>query len=181
MVDMPDVSPQYASVVVIAQASQAQKGDAKTDRTIGVCQLIENPPIPPETAVNTLDPTLSAWTYLKRQERPTPGWPTTDAYNAARVSIVRGPAHGAVKDEGSGGYRYAPTSNYYGQDSATLLVEIGELKVKLIYFFKVLHGVGGGDQDPYKDKENCPKGEMWRISLNPEDSIGGLISLQHLK
>ena|SRR6266568_8178349 len=175
MIDMPDVPPQHAPVV-IAQAPQTKQTNATTDRTIGVCQLIENPPNPPGSAVNTLDPTLSAWTYFNRQERPTPGWLTTDAYNAAKVSILRGPAHGAVKDEGSGGYRYAPTSDYYGQDSAALLVEIGDIKVKLIYFFKVLHGVGGGDQDPYKDKGNCPKGEMWKISLNANV---GLLALQN--
>ncbi len=84
------------------------------------CHLIQNPPNPPGSAANTMDPTLSAWTYLKRHERPTPNWLTVDEYKAAKVSVLRGPAHWSVKDEGDGGYRYAPTPGYYGQDRATL-------------------------------------------------------------
>lgn len=41
VMDMPDVPPQYAPVL-IAQASQPQRGSAVFDRTISVCHLIEN-------------------------------------------------------------------------------------------------------------------------------------------
>ncbi len=182
MIDMLDMPPSYAPVV-IAQASQAKPRNASTARTIGVCHLIENPPNPPGSAVNTMDPTLSAWTYLKRRERPTPNWLTVDEYKAARVSVLQDPAHGLVKDEGDGGYRYAPTPGYYGQDRATLLVEIGGLKIKLMYFFKVMQGVPGGTEgnDPYNDKKLCPNGMYWKISLNPDDPSNGMISFQRLK
>ena len=68
MIDMPELPPQYAQVVV-AQASLGQKGDAKTDRTIGVCHLIENPPIPAGSAVNAISPVTTVWEYLKKLER----------------------------------------------------------------------------------------------------------------
>ncbi len=183
MIDMPDVSPQYAPVVVIAQASQAQKGDAKTDRTIGVCHLIENPPVPPESAVNFISPVQSVWGYLEKQERPTPGWLTADVYNAAKATIQAGPGHGKLKDEGSGDYHYHPTADYYGQDRATVLVEVGGLKVKVTYFFKVMRIVSDATDsyDPYRDKKLCPNGMVWKISLNLGDPDGGLISYQHLK
>src|SRR6266705_2510582 len=135
MIDMPDVSPQYARVVVIAQASQAQEGDAKTDRTIGVCHLIENPPIPPGSAVNAISPALSVWDYLKKQEYLTPEQLTAETFKTAKTSVLQGPGHGDLRTTLSGNYRYFPASDYFGPDRATLLVEIGDRKVKLIYFF----------------------------------------------
>ncbi len=181
MIDMPEMPPQYVPVV-IAQASQAKKASTTADRTIGVCHLIENPPVPPGSAVNSMSPTLLVWGYLKKQERPTPAWLTTDVYNAAKVSILQGPGHGALEDKGGGTYLYAPTPDYYGQDRATLLVEIGELKVKSIYFFSVLKRVLGGTEgyDPHRDKKLCPNGMVWKISLNPGDPNGSLISFQDL-
>ncbi len=64
VMDMPNMLAQHPPVV-IAQASQAKPGNASTARTIGVCHLIQNPPNPPGSAANTMDPTLSAWTYLR--------------------------------------------------------------------------------------------------------------------
>src|SRR6266702_4641231 len=163
--DIPDMPRQHAPLV-IAQASQSRQGSAITDRTIGVCHLIENPPVPPGSAVNGISPALSVWTYFGKQERLTPEQLTADMYKAAKVTLVQRPDHGELRVTPSGNYRYFPAPTYYGSDRATLLVEIGGWTVKTIYFFNVLHSVGGGDQDPYKDKENCPKGEMWKISLN---------------
>ena len=51
-----------------------------------------------------------------------------------------------------------PESGYLGQDSATLLVEIGGFKVKMVYTFKVATAVD------YKNEEVlCPK-PYWKIS-----------------
>jgi len=170
VVDMPDMPPQYTPVV-IAQASQAKQANATTDRTIGVCHLIENPPIPSGSAVNAISPVTTVWEYLKKQERLTPKQLTDEMFKAAKTSVLQGPGHGTLQDEGGGYYGYHPAPDYFGQDRSTLLVEIGGLKVKAMYFFNVLHGVGGGDQDPYKDKKNCPKGEMWKISLSTDTDL----------
>ncbi len=174
MIDMPDAPPQYAPIVLIAQASQAQNGDAKTDRTIGVCHLIENPPIPPGSAVNAISPVTTVWGYLEKQERLTPEQLRAEMFKTAKTSVLHGSGHGELRGTPSGNYRYFPASNYFGPDRATLLVEIGGRKVKVIYFFHVLHGVGGGDQDPYMDRKNCPQGELWKISLNPTIRTVGL-------
>ena len=65
-------------------------------------------------------------------------------------------------------------------DRATVLVEIGGYKVKVLYFFKVMQSVAPGSQeyDPYQDKKNCPQGEKWRMSLNPDDLNADLITFQ---
>jgi hypothetical protein len=71
-----------------------------------------------------------------------------------------------LKNEGSGEYRYHPTPDYYGQDRATMFVEIGSRKVKVIYFFNVMQRVVSGNEgyDPYEDKKLCPNGIFWKIS-----------------
>jgi len=46
----------------------------------------------------------------------------------------------------------------------------------------VMQRVSGNEGfDPYEDKKLCPNGMFWKISLNPRDPNGGLISFQHLK
>ena len=181
VMDMPDVPPQYAPVV-IAQAPQAQppalQGSAKVDRTIGVCHLIQNPPIPPLTAVNAMSPVTAVWGYLQTQEQFTSKQLTPGMFNTAKASVLQGPEHGTLKGEWGQNYRYHPTPDYSGQDRATLLVEMGGLKVKVMYFFKVGRSAWGGTEgyDPYQDKKLCPKGPMWKISLNPADPNDQLLT-----
>ena len=159
MIDMPDLPPQFAQVIV-AQASPAQKGDTRSDRAIGVCQLIRNPPIPPNTAENGISPIASTSDYFGRVEGRKVGI-------EGKATVVQGPEHGALKDLGSGDYMYVPNGNHLGPDRATLLVAIGTLKVRVVYFFTVQPGPLGGTEgyDPYKDKKNCPRGMFWKISL----------------
>ena len=172
--DMPDVPPQYAPVV-IAQAPQvpppAQQVSAKIDRTIGVCHLIQNSPNPPGTAVNALSPLGSVSDYMITVEKNYLGL-------KGAVTILEGPEHGELKVTPSGNYRYYPASDYHGNDRATFLVEIGGFKIKAIYFFKVGASAWGGTEgyDPYLDKENCPQGPKWKISLNPADSNDQLLT-----
>ncbi len=173
MVDVPDLPPQYAQVMIV-QAGAAKQGAAKTDRTIGVCHLIENPPIPPGTAVNAMSPLGSVSDYFWKVERLGVGL-------NGKVNILDGPKHGELGVTPSGNYRYFPASDYYGPDRATMLVEIGGRKVKAIYFFNVMQRVPGGTEgyDPYEDKKLCPQGRrMWKISLYTDDPNGGLISFK---
>ncbi len=165
VMDMPDIPPQHAQVVV-AQASQTKKGGSKTGHAVGVCHLIQNPPMPPETAVNAISPLASASDYLQTREPKALDW------KSSKVSISQGPANGKLEDEGTGNYRYTPTPDYYGQDRATLLIEVSGLTVRVVYFFNVMRIVGGTDgYDPYEDKKNCPKGEMWKISLSTDADL----------
>lgn len=162
VMDMPDVAPQYAPVMVV-RASQAQRGPATTDRTIGVCHLVENPVRVLEgggySAVNSISPGGSAEVYFLSVENRNVG-------EKPRVTtVLRNPEHGTLEqsiDHGGTGFMYLPKPGYFGRDRATFLVEIDGMKVKLEYFFKVLAGVA---DDNYDDKRYCPKGEQWKISL----------------
>lgn len=177
VMDMPDIPPQYAPVVT-AQASQGQHGNATADRTIGVCHLIENRPESRLSAVNSMEPIAAAWSYFKRQEHHV----ISDAeFKAAKLSLLQAPTHGTLEIDSTGGAAYFPTTHdYFGPDRATVLVEIGGYKVKVLYFFKVMQSVAPGSQeyDPYQDKKNCPQGEKWRMSLNPDDLNADLITFQ---
>jgi hypothetical protein len=159
MIDLPpDMAVQHTPVV-IAQASQA-KDSFKTDRTIGVCHLINPSPEAQLGAVNHFSPLRSVEYYLNTVEQKYPEL-------KGKVTLLQGPEHGTT-EMGTTGGRYHPKQHYVGLDHATFLVEIGGLKVKAIYFFNVMEGAGGGTDgyDPYKDRNNCPNGPVWKISLN---------------
>src|SRR6266566_850669 len=99
MIDLPpDVPPQYAPIV-ITQASQAQKGAANTDRTIGVCQLIENQKASRNSAVNGFEPLGTAQVYLQDFEKRKIN---LDREGLARaimaIKILSNPVHGTLED-----------------------------------------------------------------------------------
>ena len=177
--DLPPDVPVQNTSVVIAMASHDKKAAAKTDHTIGICHLIENQPDARYSAVNGLSPVGQAWVYLKKQGQLTPEQLTIEGFKAAKTSMLQEPKHGELIDVGSGYYRYNPAApDYFGPDRATFLVEIGKRKVKVLYFFKVMPEVAGGNDayNPYHDKKNCPKGKRWKISLNPNDPSGPLLT-----
>jgi hypothetical protein len=167
VMDATPAAPAQFAPILIAQASRPQNA-GKTDRTIGVCQLIDARPELQEGAVNAISPLRSIDYYLKTAEQRFLG-------RKGKVTLLQGPEHGELRVTPSGNYRYFPVADYRGPDHATFLVEIGGLKVKAVYFFKVLPRVGGGTEgsDPYKNRDNCPQGEMWKISLKPGDAATG--------
>lgn len=161
MVDLPpDVPPQYAFIVV-AEAAQP-KDPAKTDRTIGVCHLVDNRPDEQRSAVNHLSPVGTAWSYFKRQEKIAID---ESEFKAAKFTLLQAPEHGTL-EMGTRGAQYHPVDDYVGVDRATVLVEIGKYKVKVTYHFSVMQGVppAGEQGRPTEDKRYCPNGPEWRIS-----------------
>jgi len=175
----PDVPPQYAPVV-IAEAKQAAQ--PSTERTIGVCKLIENRPEARFTAVNTMSPVLGVYGYLTDYEKAVIDVAT---YKAAKITLLQAPKHGTLVTDNEGAVYYPDDypvdSNYVGPDRATLLVEIGKYKVKVIYHFNVMPNVpGSGEQGrPTDDKRFCPNGRVWKISLNPDDPNAPIYTFEH--
>jgi len=168
--DMPNVPPQDMPVM-IAQANQAQAGDVKTMRTIGVCEPVPNEDYSLE---NVFSPKGSAAYYLRMYEHQS----VTDT-DPATVTILQQPKHGILRlvteadrgtilnseggplDPASGLYAYLPKKGYVGKDSATALVEIAGVKVKVVYFFQAWAG-GLGNTGL---EELCGKrGYHWKIS-----------------
>jgi hypothetical protein len=161
--DMPDVPSQYQPVV-IAQVSQA-RDSAKTDRSIGICALIDNPPNAPRepwTAGNSMSPALAVRNYFRIVED------LNIEHQGARVSILENPKHGSVKTTSSGGYHYIPEPGYLGKDSVTFLVEVGGYKVKAVHFLSVFGGVA---DEWYEDKKYCPNGRYWKISTTSDGNL----------
>lgn len=166
-----DVAGKRGLSPVITQATQAGQGDANTERTIGVCHPLSNPAQPQipgatTSAENSLSPVLSVKNYFYSVENLT-------VEGKSSVIVLAGPKHGRledigttvydengspIRDTGERNYLYIPEPDYLGNDSATLLVEIGGYKVKMVYSFRVETVVN----DFY---ELCPK-PFWRISAN---------------
>ena len=118
---------------MIAQASSAQPAHTKIDRVIGVCRLIQNPPVPKQTAYNEVGPLMVAGIYYKRFEGKDIGF-------SGVVSLVEKPKHGSLEMEQYGG-RYHPEPDYYGPDGATFLVSTDSIIVKVQYSFNVCSGI----------------------------------------
>ena len=167
--DMPNIPPHYAPVVITA-SSQVREGSTSHNRTIGICHVAENRDDRPPSNINSIEPISEVWGYLQKHEGRAVD--ISVDMKTAKVNVLQVPEHGVLRDDGSGGYRYIPLPNYIGKDRATLLVEIGGLKVKVVYFFKVLIYVGPGSEeyDPYGDKNNCPNGYQWRIPPAPANA-----------
>src|SRR6266568_8630293 len=98
MVDMPDVPPQYAQVMIV-QASQAQRSAGKPDRTIGVCSLVQNPMR--ETAFNAVGPIGAALVYFHNIGE------LLDAGSGV-ATVLSNPRRGTLKPnpDAPGGYLY---------------------------------------------------------------------------
>lgn len=176
IMDMPGVPPQYAPMVV---AQKAQAKQQNTDRTIGVCKPIENKPESRLSAVNAAMPVLLAYSYLQDIEHQKID---ESVFQTAKMTLLQAPTHGKLKlyeEQQAGSYESADY-NYEGPDRATVLVEIGDYKVKVIYYFELMQDVpGSGDEgEATDDKTICPNGRVWKISLNPDDPNAPVYTVQ---
>lgn len=84
--DMPNVPPQNMTVM-IAQANQAQAGDVKTARTLGVCYPLPNNNY---SADNGLVPIKDAQAYLRKYEHQT-------VKSSATITVIQQPKHGILR------------------------------------------------------------------------------------
>jgi hypothetical protein len=160
--DMPNVPPQEVPVM-IAQANQAQPSDVKTTRTIGVCSLIPNAANTNVTSSSehALSPVDVAQGYFYFYENQIYEQQKTVIRDSVIITIKQNPKHGTLANDGNGGYAYLPEKGYLGKDSATLLVDIGGTKVKVVYFFQTIDSASVGEG---LDEALCKKGNHWKIS-----------------
>jgi len=165
--DMPNVPPQNVPVI-IAQANQAQPGDVSTLRAIGVCHPAPNGDY---NSQNMVDPIGEAGFYLRSYEHQ-------KVQNIGTVSVLKQPAHGVLRlmTEADGNtfgegrfvaadqlYVYLPEAGYLGKDSASFVVEIAGVKVKVVYYFEALGP--GANLGNYGLEELCGEtGYHWKIS-----------------
>lgn len=181
MFDLPsDIPPQYLPVMV-AQATQAQAGRAKSERVMGVCKAVPNGSHSEPSLMNVANPVLIAKQYFYLYEQRTIEGP-------GKVTHMQRPKHGAFRlvteaDRGqlfssSSGpvteesklYAYLPEPGYIGKDSATILVEVGGHRVKVIYFFQAVNvnDFGLDSVERYCGK----KGLYWKISYDSSGPYG---------
>jgi len=178
--DMPNVPPQNLPVM-IAQAKQAQPGDVTTTRTLGVCFPAWSDQY---TGENTLSPTKSAEFYWRKYEQ-------LKIAGSATITVLQQPAHGVFRlvteadrgtlfdsssapvDSSLGHYAYLPEKGYLGKDSATLLVDIGGRKVKIVYLLEAIEGPLGntGWEDLCSET-----GLQWKISAILDANGNGSIT-----
>ena len=179
--DMPNVPPQDVPVM-IAHANQAQSSTALTMRAVGICYGIPNGVGTSPTGGNIVDPMGEAQSYFLNYENKT----IADTVPAT-VTILQQPAHGILRlltqadmatllggggslDPADQSYIYLPEKGYIGQDKAVVLVEIGGVKVKEIFYFHDMNEqtqpCGGGAVDGGSDDGDANDGNYstWKIS-----------------
>ena len=104
------------------------------------------------------------------------------------ITILQQPKHGILRlvteadgnrfgegrfDPTSGLYAYLPKKGYVGKDSATALVEIAGVKVKVVYFFQAWAG-GLGNTGL---EELCGKrGYRWKISSTLDSNGNSMLT-----
>jgi hypothetical protein len=148
-----DTLPSLPPIETPALVAQANATKPQFDRVIAICHLAQNPPIPPNTAVNGLSTVFAVKDYLVKHEHRKIKEPISS-------KILQQPEHAFLQDEGAGEYSYVPNDpNYLGKDQAEVLVEISGLRIKVKYFFRVLDSLPtDADEQKY-----CPR-YKWRIS-----------------
>ena len=165
--DMPNVPPQNVPMM-IAQANQGQANKAAM-RTLGICEPSPNHNYSLE---NVVEPILGARDYMQAFEHKTVTGPAT-------TTILQQPKHGVLRllteadrgtlfssssgplDLADPGYAYLPEQGYVGNDSATIQVDFGGLKVNVKYYFQAINGVLGNTGW----EDHCSKtGFYWKIS-----------------
>jgi hypothetical protein len=156
--------------VMIAQANQAQTGDVTTIRTLGVCEPVPNERFSLENVIGPIDSAKAYFRLYEPQQMPD---------GSATITILQQPKHGILRlvtqadvgtilpsggdpvDPTAGLYFYLPEEGYLGKDKAIVMVEIGGVKVKVVYFFQAIEG-GLGNTGL---ERLCSKtGYHWKIS-----------------
>jgi hypothetical protein len=162
--DMPNVPNQAPSIVLVAQNNQVTLDVNKTERVLGVCEIIENEKrleANGDVSVNYagIYPPSSAEMYLVNYEHRSDL--TIDDVAAAKTTVLQQPKHGILKDDTlMGSFWYIPESGYVGKDSAEILVEIKGVKVKIQYF---IHATEYNEPNAYENY--CEQsGGQWKIS-----------------
>jgi hypothetical protein len=169
-IDIPNLPPQNVPVI-IAQANQTQVNNMQTERTIGVCHPLGADSVP--SGEDVIAPKVYARLYLNKYEKK-----EVKNTTPATITILQQPMHGTLRlvtqadigtildkggevDSKEGLHIYLPQEGYIGKDKAIVLVDIADIKVKVIYFFQTVAGPSG------EIPELCAKrGYFWKISSN---------------
>ncbi len=153
----------FAFIASVAAHGQAirEAEPQKFDRTIGICHLSENP-FDPTSAVNSMSPALAIKNYFRVQEHRKIG-------GQANYRVLRAPVHGTLLGPENDGFVYYPENGFFGNDRASILVELSNKKIRVEYFFRVMTSIPQqyeSEPDIY-EQGYCPKkARVWKISSN---------------
>jgi hypothetical protein len=136
--DMPDMPPQQAPTIVLAQA--AKPSTKELYGTVGVCYLSPaaeqiNPERDKEGYYD-VNPRAYADNIFSFKPLATPVF----GYETAEITVLQPPQHGTLSNDLSpskGNISYYPNPGYEGKDKVVFLVNIEGYKVKVVYFIKV--------------------------------------------
>jgi len=100
---------------------------------------------------------------------------------AASIEVYQQPKYGKIVIKDGFDYKYIPNENYKGNDSIVFIVNISGIKVKVVYFIKVINATFDTIND-YKRifKKACSKSD-WKISstiIEPQSATTSFNNIQ---
>ena len=161
-VDVPDLPPPYASVLV-AQSNQVTMAAARKERAAGICYAIDYNSTPNENS-SFLSPHTVAVDYFKRFEKREVAAPQpTD------IELITQPRHGKVVyqiyQDGLSYPVYIPDSRYVGDEKLVFRAKVDGTTIRLVYLLKVTDQ--GADLEGKQDFLCKKTGNFWKIAFNP--------------
>jgi VCBS repeat-containing protein len=170
IMDMPDVPPQSAFIVMVAQNTPPKQTGQESERAMGVCKAVDSSEYRNEhgeTYYRTqveVSPESDAATYLERYEHRY-GYRGLDD-SSLKITILKEPKHGTLFSQEKG--KYEADIGYEGEDFASVLVESKGIKVKILYYFKIAPA-----EPPDFQSLMCGDRWRWKISSVPNaESVG---------
>jgi len=131
------------------------------ERAASVCRIVQNFPGFSEVLrrgiVDLPGAAADYFNYFEKQ---------TKFGKHLRTTLLQTPKNGYLEgDASTGEYLYRPNAGFQGQDKVVALVELGEYRVKVVYFINVVMDRNVGDDEASISKYCGPKGNFWKISL----------------
>ncbi len=171
-IDAIDNLPNQSPPVLVAASTMAAQPVNKLYGAMGVCYPVPNI----KGAISSFDPSNAAESVFAIKENSlyeSDYAAFVEFLKTSIIDVLQPPLHGELiryteKDDprygGRNSYKYTPNAGYKGTDKAEFLVTLGEHKVKVIYFIKVIDTEMTTYNHEAIYRKYCPKPTEWLIS-----------------
>lgn len=163
-----DVPNQLQQTIMVAQAGSITSKDSLVNGTIGVCRPVLNKgtidPAEDEAGVYALSVVDHAASLYAHNPGENPS--VMLEYETSEITVIEQPKHGKLgqgRYSGLNDLSYYPDATYSGNDKAEVLVKQGDHQIKVVYFFKVVHGADNAAFSRAFKKYCSPPG-WWKIA-----------------
>lgn len=174
IMDMPDIPPQQAPIIMLAQA--AQPSTKELYGTVGVCSVSPKAEQMDAEKIKEGYYSLSTRAYADNIFSIKPLDHGIVDYENAEVTVLQQPKYGTLSKDLSPGkdISYYPDPGYIGNDKVIFLVNIEGYKIKVVYLIKVVD-IKDFNANP-SHRGECPKFTNWWVISSSKGDTNSLTS-----